>query len=75
MEKPASPQITSFVIRFVHSDSPPELNPGYRGYITHVQSDKELVFNHWEDAVAFIQSFVPAILSGEPELPAEDQKT
>jgi hypothetical protein len=77
MEKPASPHIDSFVIRFVLLEAEPErssssLSPGYRGSITHVQTDEELAFNRWEDAVAFMQRFVPAILKAESNLSSED---
>jgi hypothetical protein len=80
MEKPASPHIDSFVIRFVLLEAGAErsssnLSPAYRGSITHVQSDEELVFNRWEDAVDFIQRYIPIGLKGESgsspaELPA-----
>jgi hypothetical protein len=71
MEKPLSPMITSFVVRFVCFEPTsegihPSLSPNYRGSITHVQSDQELVFNRWEDAFEFIQRFTPVNLQGEP---------
>lgn len=31
----------------------------YRGAIRHIQSDEEMSFNTWEDAVKFIGRFVP----------------
>jgi hypothetical protein len=78
MEKQASPHIDSFVIRFVLLEteaegSTPRLSPAYRGSITHVQTDEELTFNRWEDAVSFIQRFVPAILQVESKLTSEDR--
>lgn len=31
----------------------------YRGSIRHIQSDEEMNFHLWEDAVAFIRRYVP----------------
>ena len=60
MESNPSPSITSFVIRFVLDETSPEKEtPGYRGTIRHIQSDEEMNFNTWEDAVEFIQRYVP----------------
>jgi hypothetical protein len=61
MESNASPSITSFVIRFVVDETHPDKDvPScYRGAIRHIQSDKEMNFSNWEDAVAFIQRYVP----------------
>lgn len=56
---PPSLSISSFVIRFV-------VNPGsqeYRGEIRHIQTQQELHFQSWEDAVKFIRVYVPI----EPE--------
>jgi hypothetical protein len=52
-----SPNITSFVIRFVQET--PDETRLYRGNIRHVQSNQELNFTHWPEAVAFIEQFVP----------------
>lgn len=59
---PTFPTISSFVIRFVQSDaastqtgSPPR---AMRGVIRHVQSDREIAFSRWQEALDFIQSFV-----------------
>lgn len=59
------PTITSFVIRFVLEDTPPDgdghallLTP-YRGAIRHVQSDETLHFSAWGEAVQFIRRYVP----------------
>jgi hypothetical protein len=55
------PTITSFVIRFVVQD-PAERTanlPPYRGSVHHVQSDETLNFSAWQDAVEFIQRYVP----------------
>ena len=51
-----SPEITSFVVRFVHS-GPPE-NAALRGSILNVQTNQEQPFLHWEEAVAFIRRYV-----------------
>ena len=58
-----SPIISSFVIRFVmnemqadHGDT--EQHP-FRGSIRHIQSDEEMHFHLWEDAVEFIRRYVP----------------
>lgn len=51
-----SPEITSFVVRFVHS-GPPE-NAALRGSILNVQTNHEQSFLHWEEAVAFIRRYV-----------------
>ena len=61
MESKVSPSIKSFVIRFVVDEtlSDKESQPLYRGAIRHIQSDEEINFSNWEDAVAFIQRYVP----------------
>ena len=68
MESNTSPSITSFVIRFVMDEISPEdkVQPCYRGTIRHIQSDSEMNFHAWEDAVAFIQRYVP--LESKPEV-------
>lgn len=48
--------ITSFVVRFVHS-GPPE-NATFRGSILNVQTNEEVSFRHWEEAVEFIRRYV-----------------
>ena len=61
MESSASPSITSFVIRFVLDETTPagETHPNYRGTIRHIQTNEELTFSTWENAVEFIQRYVP----------------
>jgi len=61
METSASPSITSFVIRFVVDETTltEETHPNYRGTIRHIQSNEELSFSTWENAVEFIQRYVP----------------
>jgi hypothetical protein len=34
--------------------------------IRHIQSNQEMAFSQWKDAVAFIQSFVPAVAEEVP---------
>ncbi len=60
METKSSPSIESFVIRFVLDETTPRSlkHPTYRGTIRHIQTDEEMLFNNWEDAVEFIQRFV-----------------
>lgn len=57
------PTITSFVIRFVLTSEGELLEgsplPAYRGTIRHIQTEQELNFSSWQEAVAFIQRFVP----------------
>jgi len=61
MESSASPSITSFVIRFVVDEpsSTEETHSSYRGTIRHIQTNEELTFSAWENAVEFIQRYVP----------------
>lgn len=61
MESNTSPSIASFVIRFVVDEpiSTGETHSGYRGTIRHIQSNEELAFSAWENAVEFIQRYVP----------------
>jgi hypothetical protein len=53
-ENPLS--ITSFVVRFIHG-GPPD-NAVLRGSILNVQTNEELAFLHWQEAVEFINRFV-----------------
>ncbi|HEU0293678.1 MAG TPA: hypothetical protein VFR47_13135 [Anaerolineales bacterium] len=59
------PLISSFVIRFVMNEAQDDLVDGtqtqhpYRGSIRHIQSEEELNFHLWEDAVEFIRRYVP----------------
>lgn len=58
-----SPLITSFVIRFVQNEVQEAVEESgqhpFRGSIRHIQSDEEIHFHAWEDAVEFIRRFVP----------------
>jgi hypothetical protein len=61
MSSLAPPNISSFVIRFVidRSDDAHPDSATYRGSIRHIQSDEEMNFSAWNEAVAFIHRFVP----------------
>lgn len=74
MESQAIPNITSFLIRFVEAEGPAPASPEaaaaaaasfsprslvFRGTVTHIPSGQEVAFTRWEDAVQFIQRFVP----------------
>ena len=59
MDQNIKPLVASFILRFVQ-DQPGEgttVRP-CRGAIRHIQSDEDVQFTHWEDAVEFIQQFV-----------------
>ena len=65
--QPTLPEITSFVIRFISSESSEHSSgddnfagstPAYRGVIRHIQTNRELAFTHWKEAEAFIGQFV-----------------
>jgi hypothetical protein len=59
MRKDTQPLVTSFVLRFVQDKIEIETaSPPFRGTIQHIQSDEEIQFTHWEDAVDFIRQFV-----------------
>ena len=63
MDFNSPPIISSFVIRFVIDDTsgetPALISSPYRGAIRHIQSEEEIHFNSWEDAVEFIRRYVP----------------
>jgi len=71
MDSHTPPSITSFVIRFVVNDATGAAMESapypYRGAIRHIQSEEEINFSSWEDAVAFIRRYVPL------ENPARDE--
>lgn len=52
------PNITSFIIRFVHGEPGDETVP-YRGTIRHIPSNQEIHFVRWVEAEAFMRRFVP----------------
>lgn len=65
MDHQSAPRITSFVIRFVYADSPlsgdpaSKLKPSYRGAIRHIQSDQEIPFVEWQEAMNFMRKYIP----------------
>jgi hypothetical protein len=60
MDSHLPPNITSFVIRFVIDSAAGEQNhQSYRGAIRHIQTDEEMNFSSWGEAVNFIRRFVP----------------
>ncbi|HBY08511.1 MAG TPA: hypothetical protein DEH22_12260 [Chloroflexi bacterium] len=66
MDHHSSPQISSFVLRFVQ-DEPINLTdqPLVRGSIRHIQTDQERAFTQWADAVDFMRQFIPAEIFAE----------
>lgn len=66
-----SPFISSFVIRFVMNEAPEDADsagqPSYRGSIRHIQSEEELHFYVWKDAVEFIRRYVPLQAENGPD--------
>ena len=61
MDSHQPPIISSFVIRFVVDSAAPgeQSQQPYRGAIRHIQTDEEINFSDWEEAVIFIRRFVP----------------
>ena len=61
MDSQLSPNISSFVIRFVVDNvtASGQAHPPYRGAIRHIQTEEEMHFSNWEEAVNFIRRFVP----------------
>ena len=63
--------ISSFVIRFVMNEAQDDLGNTeqypYRGSIRHIQSDEEVHFHLWDDAVAFIRRYVPLETGNGPD--------
>lgn len=59
MEDNSFPNITSFIIRFIQEhaiDNPERIK--YRGSIRHIQSDKEISFTRWKEAMQFMEKYV-----------------
>lgn len=57
-----SPQVESFVLRFVRDVSEPDAAAhasAWRGVVVHVQSNTAVNFTAFADAVAFIAHYVP----------------
>lgn len=60
MDNRSSPEISSFVLRFVQEKHANLAETGvFRGSIRHVQTDQELAFTRWTDALDFMSQFVP----------------
>jgi hypothetical protein len=55
----AIPNITSFILRFVQDGHAASGQSALRGVVRCIQTDEEIAFTRWEDAVAFISRFVP----------------
>lgn len=60
-----SPTINSFIIRIIVQEEALGL-PSLRGTVRHIQSDQEINFNRWDEAEAFMQSFVQVPFSNQP---------
>jgi hypothetical protein len=59
MENRSKTNIVSFIIRFVQDQT--EIDAGshaYRGAIRHIQTNEEIQFADWEDAVTFIRQYI-----------------
>jgi hypothetical protein len=65
--------VSSFIVRFVHA-KPAQGEPSYRGHIRHIQTDLSCNFTHWDAALAFIKSFVPAVSDSMGESADEDDR-
>ncbi len=53
--------ISSFVIRFIHPQVGPQVDVEqrfYRGTILHIQTNQEIGFTEWAEALSFMQQFV-----------------
>ena len=60
MDQHSPPQISSFVLRFVQEEPVKGAEQSsYRGSVRHVQTDQEISFTRWSDAVDFIRQFIP----------------
>lgn len=53
-----SPQINSFIIRFVHA-APEQGETSYRGTIRHIITNESIQFTSWAEAEDFIKHYVP----------------
>jgi len=59
MEDKQSPEVASFLIRFVQDQPLPEGGVSYRGVVRYVQTEEEIFFTRWDEVEAFIQQVVP----------------
>lgn len=62
--------VSSFIVRVVHA-KPPRGEPSYRGHIRHIQTNLSCNFTHWDEALAFIKTFVPVTADPSRESPEE----
>ena len=62
MDENTYPDVESFVIRYimVRTRTDPQIN--YRGGIKYLQTDEELGFTDWQEAVYFINKFGPIVI-------------
>jgi hypothetical protein len=51
-----TPDIDSFIIRFIHSQLD---NVQLRGSIRHIQTNEEKAFTHWQEVEQFVKQFIP----------------
>ena len=54
---PPETHLVSFVLRFVYDQPPGAPAARWHGVVRHVQSNEELHFIRWADAVTFIERF------------------
>ena len=59
MEDKVSPDVASFVIRFVREQRTELDSFAYHGIVRHVQTDKEIFFTCWDEVESFIQQVIP----------------
>ena len=72
MDNRSSPQFFSFVLRFVQEESARLADQSaFRGSIRHIQSDQELAFTHWIDALHFMSQFVPGEVFHLTDMPTQ----
>lgn len=53
-----APDETLTLAQATENREPEQPSAFVRGHIRHIQSDQELAFTHWPDAVRFIEQFV-----------------
>lgn len=72
MDANKPPDITSFVIRFVHPPAPNVSSQDkFHGSVRHIQTNREINFTRWSEAVSFISSYVS--LEGAEDTPVQNQ--
>lgn len=65
---PGSPEtgLESFVIRFVFAPAT-QPSAAWHGVVRHVQTNTELHFTRWAEAVQFMARYVPPLAASPPE--------